>query len=83
MGCAVRSLYPRPAVMLGVNNERLENGVDIPKYICSKIQSPVYCGFLGVSSTHSIMGIKPPISQCLLCLRPGETLIVAVGCFKF
>lgn len=37
MSCAVRSLYPRPAVILGVNNERLENGVDIPKYIYSRI----------------------------------------------
>lgn len=28
---AVRSLNPRPAVMLGVKRERLEKGVDIPK----------------------------------------------------
>jgi hypothetical protein len=43
----------------------------------------VYCGLLEKLSTRSIMGIKSPVSQSSLCLRPGETFIMAVGRFEF
>jgi hypothetical protein len=46
-------------------------------------QSLVYCDLLEGLSTHSIMGVKSPVSQSSLCLDPGETLIMAVGRFEF
>jgi hypothetical protein len=37
ISCDFRPLYPSPAVILGVKRERLENGVEMPKYTYSSI----------------------------------------------
>lgn len=35
INCARKSEYPRPDVIAGVKSERLENGVEMPKYTYS------------------------------------------------
>ena len=71
MSCASKFLNPRPAVILGVNRERLRENVTI-----AALERALLDDLRGKWSRDAkvdrIMRIQPPVSQSVLCLLPGQ-----------